>query len=112
MASTLRRPLILCLACGAPCAAQVPPGIQSLLQTQPLSGGPDNPGWIFNGPDIYYSGGKVGIGVGFPVVPLHVATTGDRALAAQSTTLLGISYGGVFTVLSPDGRAVYGLAAA
>src|SRR5262245_14491529 len=113
MGSYQRSPLLLALACGAPCAAQsgLPPGIQELLHTQPLVGGLDTPGWLVNGQDIYFSGGHVGVGIGFPAFPVHIASATDRALAAQSMSLVGITYGGIFTTLSPDGRAVYGLSA-
>src|ERR1051326_4301924 len=107
-------PLALCLAAGAPAAAQepIPPDIERLLRTPPLSGGPDTPGWILAGQGIFYTGGNVGVGYSQPMFPLIVGSVGDRAVVGQSTAPSGIAYGGVFASLSPAGRGVYGLAAA
>jgi hypothetical protein len=51
-----------------------------------LTGLPSSP-WTLNAPDVFYSGGNVGIGINTPEQALHVSTAGDAVALFNNTTV-------------------------
>lgn len=65
--------------------------------------------WQMSGPNISYTIGNVGIGLGDPEYQLHVRSAGStRALSATHTAVSGQTFGGYFENSSSSGAAVHG----